>query len=593
MTIRQSVFLLVGLGMLAACGGGGGYGGGGGSSTTYSVGGMVTGLSGSGLVLRDNGGDNLAVSATGSFTFATKVATGAAYAVTVYTQPASPSQTCAVTANGNGMMGGSNVTNVAVACTTNTYTVGGMVTGLIGSGLVLRDNGGDNLSIPAAGAFTFATAVPSGMAYSVTVFTKPANPPQTCTVTNGTGSGTVTNANVTTVAVVCERFAFVGNSGTNTVSAYVIDGTTGALTAVAGGPVAAGTTPFEVTVDPSGKFAYVVNLGSSNISAYSIDATIGALTAIAGSPFATGGAGPRPQLVTFEPSGRFAYVANYGAGTVSAYTINATTGALTAIAGSPFAAGTSPWIVTVDPTGKFAYVANTGSSNVSAYTINAATGALTAIAGGPFAAGPGADVVTVDPSGKFAYVPNQSSTSISAYTINAATGALATILGSPFAAHTNPAIVTVDPSGKFAYAANQSSNDISAYTISASTGALATILGSPFPTGAGIGGSGGQVTVDPSGKFAYVDNFNSNSVSAFTINATTGALAAIVGSPFASGTGPNSVDIDPSGKFAYVSNYGSANISAYSINSTTGVLTPIAGSPFAAGPNPYSVAFSK
>jgi len=151
---------------LVACGGGGG-----GGPTTYTVGGVVTGLAGSGLVLRNNGRDDLAVSATGAFTFATKLATGAAYSVTVYAQPNSPSQTCVVT-NASGVLGGSNVTNVAVACTTNSYTVGGVVTGL-GSGLsvVLQDNGGDNLTVNANAPFTFATQVAYGSAYAVTVLT--------------------------------------------------------------------------------------------------------------------------------------------------------------------------------------------------------------------------------------------------------------------------------------------------------------------------------------------------------------------------------------------------------------------------------------
>src|SRR5204863_6947708 len=70
----------------------------------------------------------------------------------------------------------------------------------------------------------------------------------------------------------------------------------------------------------------------------------------------------------------FAYVANQTDNTVSAYTINAGTGALTPVAGSPFATGTGPFSVTVAPSGAFAYVANSGSNNVSAYTINAATG---------------------------------------------------------------------------------------------------------------------------------------------------------------------------------------------------------------------------
>ena len=62
--------------------------------------------------------------------------------------------------------------------------------------------------------------------------------------------------------------------------------------------------------------------------------------------------------MTVDPSGRFAYVANLVGDNVSAYTINSSTGALSAVAGSPFAAGNDPWSVTVDPSGKFAYVAN-------------------------------------------------------------------------------------------------------------------------------------------------------------------------------------------------------------------------------------------
>jgi hypothetical protein len=82
------------------------------TTPTYSVGGAVSGLSGT-VVLQDNGGDSLSVAATGPFTFATKLAGGAAYAVTVLTQPAG--QTCAVT-GGTGTVGAANVTNVGVTC---------------------------------------------------------------------------------------------------------------------------------------------------------------------------------------------------------------------------------------------------------------------------------------------------------------------------------------------------------------------------------------------------------------------------------------------------------------------------------------------
>ena len=65
----------------------------------------------------------------------------------------------------------------------STYTIGGTVSGLTGAGLVLQNNGGDNLSISADGSFTFATPLANGSAYSVTVATQSAG--QTCTVASG------------------------------------------------------------------------------------------------------------------------------------------------------------------------------------------------------------------------------------------------------------------------------------------------------------------------------------------------------------------------------------------------------------------------
>jgi YVTN family beta-propeller protein len=195
-------------------------------------------------------------------------------------------------------------------------------------------------------------------------------------------------------------------------------------------------------------FAYVANADSNNVSAFTIDATTGALTSIG----AAAAAGSSPRSVTVDPSGKFAYVANIGGpagipGLVSAYTINAATGALSEIAGSPFEDGSyQSMSVTVAPSGKIAYVANTGgvfnsvSGSVSTYTINATTGALTSI-DAAVAAGSGPRSVTVDPSGKFAYVANSGSNDISAYTINATTGAL-TSIGAAVAAGISPFSIT-------------------------------------------------------------------------------------------------------------------------------------------------------
>lgn len=114
---------------MVGCGGGGGGGGGGGPPPTFTVSVTVSGPVGSGLILRDNGGDDLAVAAHGGITYATfstKVASGAPYSVTVYAQPTSPAQTCVVT-QGSGTMGSSNISNVAVSCTLNTFS--GFVSG--------------------------------------------------------------------------------------------------------------------------------------------------------------------------------------------------------------------------------------------------------------------------------------------------------------------------------------------------------------------------------------------------------------------------------------------------------------------------------
>lgn len=164
------------------------------STNAYTVGGTLTGLAGT-LVLRNNAGDALTLGADGSFTFAAPVAHGATYAVTVLTQPAA--QTCTVS-NGSATMGASNVTSVGVVCATNAYTVGGTLSGLSGT-VVLQNNGADNTSLNADGAFTFATPVASGGSYDITVLSQPAA--QTCTVLNG--SGTLAGANVTNASVTC------------------------------------------------------------------------------------------------------------------------------------------------------------------------------------------------------------------------------------------------------------------------------------------------------------------------------------------------------------------------------------------------------
>jgi 6-phosphogluconolactonase len=337
------------------------------------------------------------------------------------------------------------------------------------------------------------------------------------------------------------------------------------------------------------QFAYVANYGSNNVSAYAVDATSGTLTPVAGSPFR---AGTEPYGTAIDPTGKFAYVGDIGSNDVSAYAVDAASGALKKVAGSPFAAGTNPTRVAVDPTGKFAYVANVGSKNVSGYMIDATSGALTPVTGSPFSAGQGPFAVAVNPSGKFAYVANNGSNNVSAYAIDANSGALTPVKGSPFAAGIDPVNVTVDPSGKFAYVASYGSDNLYGYAIDAASGALRRLPGSPF---ADMGSGPFDVVIAHMGRFAYVPNSFSccgfpDYVAAYTIDATRGTLTPMVGSPFKDvGNSAEGLAVDPASKFAYVTNAGSNNVSAYTIDGSSGALRKVKGSPFAAGTEPFGI----
>src|ERR1700722_18046595 len=185
---------------------------------TYTVGGTIAGLTGT-AVLENNAGNDLSTSTNGAFTFSTALAAGAAYNVTVKTNPSG--QLCTVT-NPSGTIAAANVTNVSISCVTQvapTYTVGGTIAGLTGTA-VLENNAGNDLSTSTNGAFTFSTALAAGAAYNVTVKTNPSG--QLCTVTNP--SGTIAAANVTNVSISCV---------TQVAPTYTVGGTIAGLTGTA------------------------------------------------------------------------------------------------------------------------------------------------------------------------------------------------------------------------------------------------------------------------------------------------------------------------------------------------------------------------
>ncbi len=568
---------------LASCGGGGG------SSTTnnppptptYTIGGTVAGLTGTGLVLQDNGGDNLAVTGNGAFTFKTAINAGSAYAVTVMTQPTG--QTCSVT-NGSGTAN-ANVTNVSVQCAAGTVTIGGTVSGLTGTGLVLQDNGGNNLSITAAGPFTFSTALSSGATYAVTVATQPSG--QTCTVANGSGTAT---ANVTTVAVSCSA----AGAGT-----FTIGGTVAGL--AGSGLVLQDNAGDNLNVTANGTFTFATGVASGG--AYAVTVATQPLApaqycrVAAGSGSAT--ANVTNVVVNCLTTGQFLYTANYTSGTITGYSINASTGVLTSV-GADQADGNHPAAVSLAPNGKFAYSASNNGLAINAFTINPTTGALTPIAGSPFqntafTNGTAYPDIAVSPDSKFLYLASSGDNSVVGFLIDPNSGAL-TLIGSYPAGTGAGGIPAFSPDGNYLYVVNQSTytptpnpaldNSVSAYSIDHTTGALTALTGSPYPTGAT---NPTWISFRPDGKFAYVSNSNNNGAGSVTVFSVTAGILAAVGTPVAVGDGPADLTIDSTGTHLYVPNRHSNDISVFAIDPNLGTLTAVGTGPAGAGAGPILV----
>ena len=338
-----------------------GCGSGGNSSSapppTFTVGGTVSGLAGSGLVLQDNGGNNLAVSASGSFTFTTPLASGSTYSVTVFSQPSNVTQTCVPT-TASGTVGSSNVNTVVVTCTTDSFTVGGNVSGLLGSGLVLQDNGANNLAVSGNGSFTFPVALASGTAYAVTASTEPASPAQVCNVTNG--SGTVTSGTITTVSVSCvttttpttalaladfnnNRVVIFNAPFSMDEAANVVLGEPDFVTSNVGTTAATMNNPAAIAEDRQGKNLYVAENGNCRVTQFV-------------APFTNG---MSASVVFGQPD----FVSNNNCGATSTITASS----LGNTSGGSGGGGDNVFGVVVDASGNL-WVADSGANRVLEYT---------------------------------------------------------------------------------------------------------------------------------------------------------------------------------------------------------------------------------
>ncbi len=243
------------------------------------------------------------------------------------------------------------------------------------------------------------------------------------------------------------KFLYVSHHGTDSISAYSI-AANGALTEIAGSPFTlpaancglfCEATADQMAYDPQAETLYVQSDYGWIVGTFTVNATTGALTWVYNEPTGSG-----PSAVTVDTTGKFVYVTNAVNANVSAYSVTTTamSGAnpepLTPVAGQPFTAGGTPVSVVVEPTDHYLYVANSGDNTISAFSIDSGSGALTQITGSPFAIAGGSaapNQIAVDASGQYLYVVseqyNGSQGGVTQFSIDTATGALTQVTPTP------------------------------------------------------------------------------------------------------------------------------------------------------------------
>lgn len=294
-----------------------------------------------------------------------------------------------------------------------------------------------------------------------------------------------------------------------------------------------------------------------------------------------------PTGLALLPSKKFLYAINSFANSISIFNV-ASDGTLT-LSGTPTpAGGSSPNAAVIDPSGKYLLVTNNLTNNVSVYSIDSGTGALSEVAGSPVSANLNPTNILITPSGNFVYVANPSLGTVTAFSFS--NGTLTELPDSPVISGAGAAALAVDNSERYLYVTNPAASNpgistignVSGFNIDPNTGALTAIVGSPFTSTVGSTISGPTaITVDPSGRLVYaVGEGSGASIWCFLITAENGQLVAATDSPFSVAAGGLFALIDPSGNYLYLGSSSGNGVNGYTYDPSTGTPTVITGSPF-------------
>lgn len=270
---------------------------------------------------------------------------------------------------------------------------------------------------------------------------------------------------------------------TGGVAAYRIDPRTGDLTLLNIQPSGGGG-PCYVTTDRAGKFVLVANYGGGSVASLPIAADGSLKEPSSVVQHAGRSVNPRRQeaphahAIVLAPDERRAYAPDLGLDQVLIYRVDPDNGALTPNQ-PPFASvapGAGPRHFDFHPNGKFAYVINELASTITAFRYDAQTGALTelqtvsSLPEGDYPGNSTADI-HVHPGGKFLYGSNRGHNSIVVFAIDESTGKL-TYVQHQSTLGEIPRNFGIDPTGRILLAENQQSGTIYSFHIDAATGRL-------------------------------------------------------------------------------------------------------------------------
>ena len=337
----------------------------------------------------------------------------------------------------------------------------------------------------------------------------------------------------------------------------------------------------DANVKPLGPPRVYVGSGDGKIRIYSFDAARAALTDVQ-----TVDAGSNPSFLAVDPKHEFLYAIDESQSQVRAFSIEKPSGKLTAIGTAIGSGGNGPAHVSVDRAGKVVMVANYSGGTISVFPRQNDGTLGASIATRSFGGGAQSHQIVTDPTNKWVLVPNKGRDGVSVFGLNA-NGTLTDVSLAGFDAGDGARHVDVNATSTRAYVVDENGNTVTVMSMDANSGALAAIqtVSTLEPTFSGSNTTA-EIQLTPDGKHVIASNRGDNSLAVFDVNASDGKLTRTTRVPTGGNT-PRHFSIDETGQFLFVGNQGSGTVVVMKVDAATGVPAPV-GTPLSV-PSPAFV----